>query len=147
MPESGAASGTVDTPSGKGSPKKTNKSRKGNKNRQAVEKFTGKCSELKGHVFDYQPGKNMAGACIHTLEELSKYAQGTCEKYPSDIAKTIEYLQEPTITAVTRPTPVIAQTLPPPLPSMIPLTSKTTTPSSRNLIIDKDPDEALSDRQ
>ena len=49
--------------------------------------------------------------CQDAGEELSKYAQHTCEKYPFDIvAKTIKDLQEPTIATVTRPTPVIAQT-------------------------------------
>ena len=111
MPEQGAADGAADAPSGEGSPKKANKSRKSNKNRHAsTEKFTGKCPELKGHIFDYQPGKNMADACVRTLEELSEYAQRTCEKYPSDIAKTIEDLEEPTIAAAARPTPVIEQT-------------------------------------
>ena len=111
MPQQAAANGAADAPSDECSPKKVNKSRKGNKNCQAsTDKFTGKCPDLKGHIFDYQPGKNMADACVRTLEELSEYAQCTCKKYPSDIAKTIEDLEERTIAAVARPTPVIEQT-------------------------------------
>ena len=112
MPEPGAAGGAdAASPGESTTPKGKNKARKGNRNRQpTTEKFAGKCTELKGHIFDYQPGKNMADACVKTLEELSEYAQRTTEKYPGDIAKTIEDLQEPAIWAATRPTPVIEAT-------------------------------------
>ena len=51
---------------------KSNKSCNRNKNRQpSADKFTGKCPDLKGYVFDYQPGKNMADACVRTVTPLA----------------------------------------------------------------------------
>ena len=48
--------------------------------------------------------------CSNSRGKLSEYAQHTFDKYPFDIAKTIEDLEEPTIAAAARPTPVIKQT-------------------------------------
>jgi len=57
-------------------------------------KFEGKCEELKGHVYDCADSRQ-ADQYSRTTKEVAEYA-GRTLKYPQDIRKAIETLQNPT---------------------------------------------------
>jgi len=58
-------------------------------------KFEGKCEDPKGHVYDSADHSQQADQYTRTTKEVAEYA-GQTLKYPQDIRKAIETLQNPT---------------------------------------------------